>query len=265
MDKLAEIMAAKRREVEKRARPVRDNELSRFAEEERPGLPLRLALRRESGLAVIAEVKRRSPSAGVIASTVDAAEQARKYYNAGADAISVLTDEAYFGGSIRDLWEVNDLLARRDNAPPTLRKDFFVHPIQVLEAAEAGARAILIIVRALSDDDIRRLYDAANLAGLDALFEIHALPELDRALEHGAHIIGVNNRDLATFTTDLKFSEQIIPKIPESCVSISESGIATLEDAARARDCGADAVLIGETLMRMDDPEPFIKTLHDLD
>ncbi|MFP4281214.1 MAG: indole-3-glycerol phosphate synthase TrpC [Verrucomicrobiota bacterium] len=262
MDKLAEIMAAKRREVATRQRPVRDAELARFNVPGRPGTSFAAALQRPSGLAVIAEIKRRSPSAGAIADAINAPEQARKYYNAGADAISVLTDEAYFGGHMRDLWEVNDLLGRRDDAPPTLRKDFFVHPIQVLEAAEAGARAILIIVRALDDDEIRALQAAAGLAGLDALFEIHSLPELERAVAHEARIIGVNNRDLARFQTDLAYSEKLIPEMPEGTIAVSESGIWTPDDAVRAFEAGADAILVGEALMKMEKPEDFIGAVH---
>jgi indole-3-glycerol phosphate synthase len=262
MDKLAEIMAWKRQEVASRQRPVTDRELARWADQRRAGKSFAAALRRDSGLSVIAEVKRRSPSAGSIADSIIAPEQARKYYNAGADAMSILTDEKYFGGTIKDLWEVNDLLGHRDDAPPTLRKDFFVHPIQVLEAAEAGARAILIIVRALKDDEIKMLQDAAGLAGLDALYEVHSLRELERAVKHDAKIIGVNNRDLARFVTDLAFSEEIIPEMPEECIAVSESGIWTEADAARVFDAGADAVLVGEALMKMEKPETFIEAVH---
>ncbi|MCD8482545.1 MAG: indole-3-glycerol phosphate synthase TrpC [Verrucomicrobia bacterium] len=257
-------MAWKRQEIAARTRPVKDHELERHASIKRHGLSFAEALKRDEGLAVIAEIKRRSPAAGAIAELTVASEQARKYYNSGADAMSILTDEKYFGGTIKDLWEVNDLLANRTNATPTLRKDFFVHPIQVLEAAEAGARAILIIVRALTDDEMAQLRDAAALAGMDALFEIHAEDELERAVEAGAQIIGVNNRDLARFVTDLSYSERLIPLMPSHCIAVSESGIKTLDDAARVYQAGADAVLIGETLMKMANPESFIRGLHDL-
>ncbi len=264
MDKLAEIMQWKRREVAARRRPVRDPELARFLP--RGGHPRRMerALCRPAGLAVIAEIKRRSPSAGPIAPDRYAAEQARRYYNAGTDAISVLTDSRYFGGSIRDLWDVHDLLGRRADAPPLLRKDFFVDRLQVLEAAEAGAAAILIIVRALSDAEMSALFQAAELAGLDSLFEVHEAAEVDRALRCGARIIGVNNRDLARFVTDLAVSEAIIPHLPDSCVAVSESGIHSPDDAARAFAAGADAILVGEALMRLPDPEPFIAAAHAL-
>lgn len=264
MDKLQEIMAWKRQEVAQRVRPVRDDELVRYLPE--GGHPRRFeqALQFPQGLAIISEIKRRSPSAGLIAENRDAAEQARIYYNAGTDAISVLTDEKYFGGSIRDLWDVNDLLGRRPDAPPTLRKDFFVDRLQVLEAAEAGASCILIIVRALQDAEMEMLFQAAELAGLDAIFEVHEEKEVDRALEAGARIIGVNNRDLTRFVTDIAFSEKIIPKLPGELVAISESGIHSEEDAERAFACGADAVLIGEALMKMKDPTPFIRALHEM-
>jgi len=262
MDKLAEIMAAKRRELAERTRPVRDHELASF----RPGAhPHRFekALRREKGLAVIAEIKRKSPSAGAIAAGRNAAEQARIYYNAGADALSVLTDECYFGGSIRDLWDVNDLLGHRADARPTLRKDFFVDRLQILEAAEAGASCILLIVRALADGEMAALFEAANLAGLDTLFEVHEEAEVERALAGGARILGVNNRDLTRFTTDLAVTERILPQLPEHLTTVSESGIFSPEDAFRVREAGADAVLVGEALMKMKDPEPFIQAAHE--
>jgi indole-3-glycerol phosphate synthase len=264
MDKLTEIMASKRKELAARSRPVRDSELTRFMGGGEHPRRFEKALRRENGLAVISEIKRKSPSAGAIAEGRDAVEQARIYYNAGTDAISVLTDETYFGGSIKDLWDVNDLLDNRADSPPTLRKDFFVDRLQVLEAAEAGAACILIIVRALSDEEMEMLFEAANLAGLDSIFEVHEATEVDRALNCGARIIGVNNRDLTRFVTDLAVSEAIIPNLPESCVAISESGISTAEDARRAYEAGADAILVGEALMKMKDPETFMQAVHEL-
>ena len=261
MDKLQEIMAWKRREVEPRVRRVTDRELERLSGMSRNGPSFAEALARPGHLSVIAEIKRKSPSAGVISDLPDASEQARLYYNAGADAISVLTDEKYFGGTIRDLWDVNDLLGNRSDAPPTIRKDFFFHPIQIVEAAEAGARAILIIVRALTDDEARVLYDVADAAGLDSLFEIHSEEELDRALDLEARIIGVNNRDLGRFVTDLGYSEDLIPLMPADVIKVSESGIHNAGDAARVRAAGADAILVGEALMKHKDPEALVKML----
>ncbi len=263
MDKLAEIMAHKRREIEPRLRPVRERELARFADTKPPGPGFAEALDQPGRLGVIAEIKRRSPSAGAIKEAADAVEQARRYTNAGTDCISVLTDEKYFGGTLRDLWDVVEFEVTTGRHVPCLRKDFMLHPVQIIEAAEAGARAILIIVRALDDDTIKRLHESAQIAGLDALFEIHEERELDRALHHGTKLIGVNNRNLATFKTDLAFSEQIIPKIPPSVLAVSESGIHTPEDAGRVRAAGARAILVGEALMKAEDPEKLLQELRE--
>jgi len=263
MDKLAEIMAHKRHEIATRERPVSDRELARFGEAKRPGLSFAQALDQPGRLGVIAEIKRRSPSAGEIKDIASAAEQARRYTNAGTDCISVLTDEKYFGGSLRDLWDVVEFQVTTGRHVPCLRKDFMVHPLQIAEAAEAGARAILIIVRALDDDTIARLRDGATLAGLDALFEIHDERDLERALKHGAKLVGVNNRDLSTFKTNLGLSEKLIPQIPEGVLAISESGIFTAEDAARVREAGARAILVGEALMRAEDPEKLLQELRE--
>ncbi|QYM77775.1 indole-3-glycerol phosphate synthase TrpC [Horticoccus luteus] len=254
-DKLTEIMAWKRHEIAALVRPVAESELA-AASAARPAPPsFRAALRPADGqLAVIAEIKRRSPSAGPIATAVSAPDQAQRYRAAGASALSVLTDEKYFGGSLADLTAVTALFHRDPPAVPCLRKDFMVHPIQVLQARQAGASAILIIVRALTDDEIKSLHTAAIAAGLDALFEIHHEAELDRAVAHGAKIIGVNNRDLARFTTDLALSERLIPLFPREVIAVSESGIFTAVDGARARAAGAHAVLVGEALMKAPDP-----------
>ncbi len=257
-------MEWKRLEIASRIRPVGNDELSRLSVRDKPGLTFQNALTASDGLSIVAEIKRSSPSAGEIALDAGAAEQARKYYNAGVEAISVLTDEKYFSGHLRDLWEVTDFLGLRDDPVPCLRKDFFIHPIQVIEAAEAGARAILLIVRALADDEIKALFDAAELAGLDSLFEIHNEREMERAIQSGASIVGVNNRDLSIFVTDLKISEELIPQLPEDIIAISESGILSVDDAARVREVGADAVIIGEALMRLDEPGELITAIHDL-
>jgi indole-3-glycerol phosphate synthase len=263
MDKLSEIMLAKRREIENRIRPVRDQELERLGKMRGQGGSFLKALARKDRLSVIAEIKRKSPSAGEIApATLDAVEQAREYVNADADCFSVLTDTNYFGGSLQDLWDVVEFLECHQRKTPCLRKDFMVHPIQVAEAAEAGARCILIIVRALEDDEIKALRDAAAAAGLDILYEIHEERELEKALRFDPKIIGVNNRDLKRFKTDLAISEGLIPQIPDDIIKISESGIFEPEDAARARACGADAILVGEALMKAEDPEQLVEAFH---
>lgn len=263
MDKLAEIMAHKRREIAPLLRPVFEEELAAMHASRPPVPGFAAALRRaDQKLAVIAEIKRRSPSAGAIKEGVSAGGQARHYAAAGASALSVLTDERYFGGRLADLEEVTTLFQTSRPALPCLRKDFMVHPVQVLQAREAGASAILIIVRALDDAEITLLFRSANAAGLDALFEIHDERDLERALAHGARIIGVNNRDLAVFKTDLGLSERLIPQFPPHVLAVSESGIFTGRDAARVRAAGAQAVLVGEALMRADDPAVLIHEFH---
>ncbi len=259
MDKLAEIMAHKRSEIAPLVRPVSEAELAALnASLPRPP-SFATALRRGDGkLAVIAEIKRRSPSAGAISERIPAVDQAKRYQAAGADALSVLTDGKYFGGELADLQSVTAHFAAHAPARPCLRKDFMVHPIQVRQAREAGASAILIIVRALNDDEIATLHRAAAAAGLDALFEIHDEADLARAVRHGAKIIGVNNRDLAVFKTDLALSERLIPQFPRGVIAVSESGIATAADAARTRTAGAHAVLVGESLMKSQNPATLI-------
>jgi indole-3-glycerol phosphate synthase len=177
---------------------------------------------------------------------------------AGADALSVLTDEKYFGGTLEDLRGVTTYFQATAPAIACLRKDFMIHPIQVLRARGAGASAILIIVRALTDEEITVLAAAAAAAGLDALYEIHTEAEIARAVAHGARIIGVNNRDLASFKTDLALSERLIPLFPREVIAVSESGISTAADAARVRTAGAHAVLVGEALMRAADPAALV-------
>lgn len=262
-DKLTEIMAWKRQEIAARVRPVTEAELQSVdATTPRPPSFAGALRRGEGSLAVIAEIKRRSPSAGEIRAGIAAVDQARRYQAAGADALSVLTDARYFGGELEDLRTVAAHFAASAPARPCLRKDFMVHPIQVLEARQAGASAILIIVRALTDDDIVALHRAAAAAGLDALFEIHEEHELDRALAHGAKIIGVNNRDLTVFRTDLAISERLIPRFPRDVTAVSESGIFTAADARRAHAAGAHAVLVGEALMKCPDPGELIAAFH---
>lgn len=263
MDKLAEIMAHKRREIAGLIRPVFEEELAR-AHAARPPVPsFAAALRRADGkLAVIAEIKRRSPSAGTIKELSSAVDQARRYATAKASALSVLTDERYFGGRLADLEEVTAHFQATPPAIPCLRKDFMVHPVQVLQACEAGASAILIIVRALDDAEIASLARSAAAAGMDALFEIHDERDLERSLANGAKIIGVNNRDLAIFKCDLGLSERLIPLFPKDVIAVSESGIFTSRDAARVRAAGAQAILVGEALMKAEDPAVLIKEFN---
>lgn len=196
-------------------------------------------------LALIAEVKRRSPSKGDIAPCLDAAARAKAYEAAGADAVSVLTEPSRFGGSLDDLRAVTAAVTL-----PVLRKDFIVDAYQVWEAADAGAAGVLLIVAALSDEELAGLLKECHDCGLDALVEVHGEDELERAIAAGARLIGVNNRNLRTLTVDLAVTEQLAAHVPPGVVLVSESGITSADDAWRVAHAGADALLVGEALVR---------------
>jgi indole-3-glycerol phosphate synthase len=198
---------------------------------------------------VIAEVKRRSPSAGAIREDLDPAAHARAYAQGGAVAISVLTDELHFGGSIDDLARVV-----RAVGVPVLRKDFILDKLQLYEARAAGASAVLLIVRALTIDGLRTLARAARDQGLGVLVEVHSAGELDLALGVEPTAVGVNSRDLATFTVDLGHAERLIAQVPRGVPAIAESGIATREDVERMAAAGADLVLVGTSVAGNADP-----------
>ena len=209
---------------------------------------LRAALEAASArgaLGLIAEVKRSSPSKGPIAPDLDAATQARAYAAAGADAVSVLTEPARFGGALADLEAVTAAVDL-----PALRKDFIVDPYQVWESAAVGAAAVLLIAAALTDDQLRLLRDECDACGLDALAEAHDETDLRRALAAGATLVGVNNRDLRTLTVDLATTERLAWLVPDGVLVVSESGISCARDAHRVADAGARAVLVGESLVR---------------
>jgi indole-3-glycerol phosphate synthase len=207
------------------------------------------ALVRPGRLNVIAEFKRRSPSKGSIRDDARVVNVAQGYEVAGAAALSVVTEEHYFLGSLDDLQQ-----ARSATLLPTLRKDFIVDPYQVHEAAMAGADAILLIAAVLSVSELRSLRLLAEQSGLESLVEVHDPTELGMALESGAEIIGVNNRDLKTMRVDVGTSLRLADAIPPECTAVSESGIATREDLSRLRDAGYDAFLVGEHLMSSPDP-----------
>jgi indole-3-glycerol phosphate synthase len=219
---------------------------------------LRRALESDSPqLKIIAEFKRRSPSAGIIRDDLTVSEIVRCYERGGACAISVLTDEQYFGGSVADL-----CAARSSTNLPLLRKDFIIDPIQILEAAVAGADAVLLIVAALDETSLTQLRALAeDELGLDALVETHTSGELRRALNAGARIIGVNNRDLRTFRISLKTSERLIAEAPRDRILISESGLQRADSLLRLRTLGFRGFLIGEALMREQDPEASLRDL----
>ncbi|HSH40106.1 MAG TPA: indole-3-glycerol phosphate synthase TrpC [Chthoniobacterales bacterium] len=244
MSRLDEILQVKREEIE-RLRP-RTAELRKTALLRNDFRSLQAALDQgPDKLALIAEVKKASPSAGVIAETFNPPEIAKNYARAGCEAISILTDEQFFQGKLEYLSQIRSVVG-----VPLLRKDFTLDEVQIAEAAAAGADAILLIVAALEQQQLVALLEAAALYQLDALVEVHTLDELDRALETDAKIVGINNRNLATFEVDLGVTELLSEQVPNDIVLVSESGIKTAEDVARVKACGVNAVLIGEALMR---------------
>ncbi|MEE2780226.1 MAG: indole-3-glycerol phosphate synthase TrpC [Myxococcota bacterium] len=207
-------------------------------------------------VSIIAEIKRRSPSEGDLRGGLDPVTIASGYAEAGAAAISVLTEPAYFGGSLQDLESVSKAVAI-----PCLRKDFVVDPVQVLEARASGASMVLLIVAALGDRALRSLREQIEDLGMEALVEAHTADEVRRAVDSGAGIIGVNNRDLSTFHIDLGVAETLRPLIPDGVLTVAESGIHTAGDLGRMVRAGYDACLIGSSLMRSSDPT---QTLRDL-
>ncbi len=236
------------------------SELERIAVDRDAPLSLELALR-TAGVSVIAEMKRASPSKGAIAPDTRAEDVACDYLSGGAAAISVLTDERFFGGSLDDLRAVATL-AHDDPAPrPVLRKDFVIDAYQIVEGRAAGADAVLLIVAALSDEQLTELLSSAESHRLCTLVEVHDEHELDRALTAGASLIGINNRDLRTFSVSLSTTERLAPRVPPSVTLVGESGITTRADIARLGQSGVHAVLVGETLMRAPDR---LQALRDL-
>jgi indole-3-glycerol phosphate synthase len=253
MNKLAEIIAQKHLEVEK-IRPLADK-LRHAALDRNEFRSFEAALRPDdASLGVIAEVKKASPSAGIIAPDFDAVAVATTYDRAGASAISVLTDEKYFQGHLSFLPKI-----RAVTSIPLLRKDFIIDDLQIWEASVAGADAILLIVAALSQDQLRHLLETAAACQLDALVEVHDRPELERALETDARIIGINNRNLRTFEVHLETTAELSEEVPDEIILVSESGIRTTEDARRVHSWGANAILVGEALMRSGHPAQAIQ------
>ena len=256
-DILAAIVAATRRIVDVRASQVPIDVVDRQAAAVEPRCGLfKSALERDTSFNVIAECKRRSPARGVLSDVYDPASIAVGYAQAGAAAISVLTEPTFFDGSLDHLAAV-----RRATGLPILRKDFIVDRYQILEARAAGADAILLIVAALTPQALHGLHRTATEAGLDVVVEVHDVRELAVALDAGASIVGVNNRNLRTLEVDTETSAQVIDLMPEDVVAVAESGLKTGEDLNRLREAGYDAFLIGERLMRTTDPG---KALSDL-
>jgi len=249
---LSDTIERVRRDLDRR--PLHEGNLLLHARSLPPPIDLEAALR-APGIGVVAEVKRASPSAGAIAEA-DPGELAARYERGGAAAVSVLTEPRHFGGSLADL-----RAARRTTTLPILRKDFIVHPAQILEARAAGADAVLLIAAALEESEVRGLLSVAGDLGLSALVEAHDRRDLVKALDAGARIVGLNARDLETMEVDPDGVLALLGEVPPGPVRVLESGISTREQVRRAERAGADAVLVGEALMRSADPEATLREL----
>ena len=230
-------------------------ELERLASRAGTARPFAAALRGPA-VGVVAEIKRRSPSAGDIKIALDPVAHALAYVAGGAVAVSVLTEETGFGGSLADLEQVAAAVTA-----PVLRKDFIVDPLQLLEARGAGASAVLLIARAVAPPALRSLAREARATGLETLIEVHDAAELDGALAAGASAVGVNSRDLATFTVDLDAAAKLVARVPRDIPAVAESGIRHRDDVERMADAGADAVLVGESVAAAPNPAVAVRAL----
>jgi indole-3-glycerol phosphate synthase len=253
--RLDELVGATREAVHRRKRERPLAELEREAGSQPEGRPFAEALARP-GTSLIAEHKRRSPSAGTIREGLSCGDVVRAYERGGAAALSVLTEEAHFGGSLADLRE-----ARAASELPVLRKDFTIDPYQLYEAKAVGADAVLLVVGAMSQDELAALYREAHALDLDAIVEIHDEEELDAALEVDADVLGINNRNLQDFSVDIQRTFDLLHDVPAGKVVVSESGIQTRDQIDELEQVGVDAVLIGEALMRAPDPEEAVRRL----
>ena len=256
MSILDEILAHKQREIETAKKRLSFAQLEKRLRGHAPQRSFRGAIHKPGKLALIAELKRKSPSRGMLRERFDPVSLAQQLQDAGADALSVLTDEHYFGGHLefmRDVQAFTDI--------PVLRKDFLVDPYQVYEAAHYQADAVLLIAQALDDTQLSDCLDAAHAIGLDALVEVHGEEDLARALAAGAKLIGVNHRDLRTFTIDQELTTRLIPKIPQGKTIVAESGVQSRQDVERLRQLGAHAILVGEALMTAPDSAMKLREL----
>jgi indole-3-glycerol phosphate synthase len=245
---LENILAHKKQEVETRKKHISEQALIQKIEQANAPLSLAEALSGD-GLAVIAEIKKASPSAGVIRVDFDPAQIAKSYMKAGANALSILTDEEYFQGSLEYIEQIRSFVP-----VPILRKDFIIDPYQILEARAFGADALLLIVAALDQEDLQTLLNTTYESGLEALVEVHSADEMNTAIAVGAKIIGINNRNLETFRIDLATTEKLAPLAPEGTVLVGESGLHTPDDLQRMFRAGVDAVLVGTHFMKHPDP-----------
>lgn len=280
---LDEIMRHKREELPERMHTMPLATLRALAATVPDPLDFVAALRRP-GVSLIAEVKRASPSRGLLCRDFDPAHLAQVYVQGGAAAISVLTDSRFFQGELEHLTTVKETVTgerqkeekkatrethatnlpiSQSTIPPVLRKDFIFDPYQIVEARVAGADAVLLIVAVLGDHELKRLLEETRRYSMEALVEVHDEAEVERALKAGARVIGVNNRDLRTFTVDLATTARLRPLIPTECVLVSESGIHSPDDVRRLREIGVDAMLVGESLVTAK-PEERLGKVRDL-
>ncbi|MGE5172720.1 MAG: indole-3-glycerol phosphate synthase TrpC [Betaproteobacteria bacterium] len=253
---LDEIIANKKEELAETRRRSSLSDIKARAADAGPARGFGKALTVKGGIGLIAEVKKASPSKGVIREDFDAVKIARTYEKSGASCISVLTEEKFFQGRLGYLGEI-----RRAAGLPLLRKDFIIDEYQIFEARAAGADAILLIAACLEKQQIEDFLGIASLAGLDSLVESHTYKELDKALLAGAAIVGVNNRNLSTFTVSLQTTLDLLKDIPEDRTVVSESGITTRDDVVMLQKAGVDAILVGESLMREEDIGKKVKEL----
>ncbi|HYM58193.1 MAG TPA: indole-3-glycerol phosphate synthase TrpC [Solirubrobacteraceae bacterium] len=252
---LDRIVSATRDEVQRRRESVPLARLEAALAERPEGRPFQEALARP-GISVIAEHKRRSPSAGALRDGASVTEIVQAYERGGAAALSILTERSHFGGSLDDLRE-----AREATDLPVLRKDFIVDPYQLYESAAIGADAILLIVAALDLDDLYELHRQARGLDLDVVVEVHDEEELERALDIDADVLGLNNRDLADFSVDIERTYELLSDVPAGKTVVSESGFSSRDQLDDLDRVGVDAVLVGETLMRADDVEAACRAL----
>ena len=260
-DVLAKICAYKEDEVAEllRARPLSELQDMAMAQTPPRGFLKSLEEKAKTGFALIAEIKKASPSKGLIRPDFDPPSLAKAYQDGGAACLSILTDAPSFQGSNEYF-----IAARSSVKLPCIRKDFVINPLQVLESRAIGADCILIIMACLDDDKAKEIFDIATQLGMDALIETHDEIEMERALKLGGRLIGVNNRNLRTFEVDLSTTERLSRMLPDNTLLVAESGIFTNEDMVRMKKCGANAFLVGESLMRQEDVTHATKELLGL-
>ncbi|MCP4475560.1 MAG: indole-3-glycerol phosphate synthase TrpC [Gammaproteobacteria bacterium] len=266
-NRLTEIIHHKQREVEQLKTQLSinysdlDSDRVRLLKTRQPHKSLRDTLHQQPGVAIISEIKRRSPSKGNLATISQPTELVKNYVNGGASAISVLTERNFFSGSVNDLQQIAQHL--QNHPTPVLRKDFIIDRLQIIESLLYGADAILLIVAVLQQQTAE-LLDFAKALNIDVIVEVHNRAELDIAVASGAEIIGVNNRNLQTFAVDLNTSLTLAAEIPTSITKIAESGIQSVDDIKKIHAAGFDAALIGEALVKHPDPTLFIQQMREV-